>query len=149
MIIVYTEYVIKVMDCVFCIFKIIFFFSVVSCKAHLDFFRDVRMSTKSFLHFRSVIKCTYKSYDNTALVEYFRFTGFFRLSFFVIRLIACHHTAEIDLYDFWQDRATLEVELATEAEAFTLPPFVTVLRDVTADKRYKNVSLAAELPREP
>ncbi|MBE6691058.1 MAG: hypothetical protein E7590_07245 [Ruminococcaceae bacterium] len=56
------------------------------------------------------------------------------------------HTAEIDLYNFWQDRATLEVELATEAEAFTLPPFVTVLRDVTADKRYKNVNLARELP---
>ena len=46
---------IKVMDCVFCIFKIIFFFSVVSCKAHLDFFRDVRMSTKSFSHSGRII----------------------------------------------------------------------------------------------
>ena len=59
------------------------------------------------------------------------------------------HLAEIDLYDFWQDRATLELELSAEDEAFTLPPFVRVLRDVTADKRYKNVSLAKELPTEP
>jgi 23S rRNA pseudouridine1911/1915/1917 synthase len=56
---------------------------------------------------------------------------------------------EIDLYDFWRDRATLEVELVTEAEAFTLPPYVKVLREVTDDKRYKNVNLAKELPNDP
>ena len=67
----------------------------------------------------------------------------------LIALKVCgKHLAEIDLYDFWQDRATLELELSAEDEAFTLPPFVRVLRDVTADKRYKNVNLARELPTE-
>ena len=56
------------------------------------------------------------------------------------------HVAEIDLYDFWQDRATLEVELSEENEPFEIPDGVRVIRDVTADKRYKNVNLARELP---
>ena len=56
------------------------------------------------------------------------------------------HTVEVDLYDFWHDRATAEVELASEEETFALPPCLTVLREVTEDKRYKNVNLAKELP---
>lgn len=56
---------------------------------------------------------------------------------------------EIDLYDFWQDRATLEVELSSEDEAFSLPSYIKVLREVTDDKRYKNVNLAREVPRDP
>ena len=56
--------------------------------------------------------------------------------------------AEIDVYDFWQDRATLEVELESESEAWQLPPYVRVLREVTEDARYKNVNLARELPTE-
>lgn len=59
------------------------------------------------------------------------------------------HLLEIDLYDFWQDRATLEAELDTEDEEFALPPYIQVLRDVTDDKRYKNVNLAKELPDTP
>ena len=55
-------------------------------------------------------------------------------------------TLEIDLYRFWQDRATLEVELTREDEEFALPPYVRVIREVTDDKRYKNVNLARELP---
>ncbi len=55
-------------------------------------------------------------------------------------------TAEVDLYDFWQDRATVEVEMASEEERVTLPPFLRVIREVTEDKRYKNVNLARELP---
>ncbi len=57
-------------------------------------------------------------------------------------------TLEIDLYDFWQDRATLEVELEREDEELPLPPYVQVLRDVTEDARYKNVNLAREVPKE-
>ena len=56
------------------------------------------------------------------------------------------HTAEVDLYDFWQDRATLEVELADERELVELPPYLRVIREVSDDKRYKNVNLARELP---
>ena len=56
--------------------------------------------------------------------------------------------AEIDVYDFWQDRATLEVELESESEVWQLPPYVRVWREVTEDARYKNVNLARELPTE-
>lgn len=58
------------------------------------------------------------------------------------------HTVEVDVYDFWQDRATVEVELSGEQEAFSLPDYLHVIRDVTADHRYKNVNLAKELPKE-
>lgn len=58
-------------------------------------------------------------------------------------------TLEIDLYDFWQDRATLEVELEREDEPFDLPSYIKILREVTDDKRYKNVNLARELPNDP
>ncbi len=54
--------------------------------------------------------------------------------------------AEVDVYDFWKDRATVEVELADEGEAVSLPPFLRVIREVSDDPRYKNVNLAGELP---
>jgi 23S rRNA pseudouridine1911/1915/1917 synthase len=56
------------------------------------------------------------------------------------------HIAEVDLYDFWQDRATVEVELSSENERAELPPYLRVIREVSDDKRYKNVNLAKELP---
>ena len=58
-------------------------------------------------------------------------------------LIRCSgHTFEIDIYPFWQSQAVMEVELLSEDEKFTLPPEIEIIRDVTADKRYKNASLA-------
>ena len=59
-----------------------------------------------------------------------------------------NHVVEVDVYDFWQDRATAEVELASEDEAFELPAWLSVIREVTADARYKNVNLARELPKD-
>ncbi len=58
------------------------------------------------------------------------------------------HTVEIDVYPFWQDRAIAEVEVASEGETVTLPPFLHVLREVTEDKRYKNVNLAKIVPND-
>lgn len=55
---------------------------------------------------------------------------------------------EIDLFDFWRDRAILEVELSSEDEDFTLPPFVDVIREVTHDKRYTNRAMAKKIPVE-
>lgn len=55
---------------------------------------------------------------------------------------------ELDLYPFWQRQAVLEVELPTEETALLLPPYITVLREVTADRRYKNVALAGGIPPE-
>lgn len=58
------------------------------------------------------------------------------------------HTVEVDLYDFWQDRATAEVELEREEESVELPAYLHLIREVTAEKGYKNVNLARELPQE-
>jgi len=52
------------------------------------------------------------------------------------------HTAEIDIYPFFTDRAILEVELSEEDEVFELPDFVTVIREVTGEREYKNPVLA-------
>ncbi len=58
------------------------------------------------------------------------------------------HILEIDLYPAWSRQAVLEVELSSEKEAFDLPPYITVLRDVTGIKEYKNFSLAKRFPPE-
>ena len=55
---------------------------------------------------------------------------------------------EIDLYPFWDRTAVLEVELPSEDTPLALPPFLTLLREVTGDLAYKNVSLAARIPPE-
>ena len=57
-----------------------------------------------------------------------------------------NHTVEIDVFPFWNDRALLEVELADESEAFSLPDFVKVIKEVSEDKRYKNTNLAVSVP---
>ncbi len=53
---------------------------------------------------------------------------------------------EIDVYPFWQDRAIAEIELESEEQEFEIPPFVSVIREVTEDKRYKNRALAESIP---
>ena len=52
------------------------------------------------------------------------------------------HTIEIDCYPFWEKEAILEVELSSPEEAFTLPPGIEVLADVTNDPDLKNRALA-------
>ena len=48
----------------------------------------------------------------------------------------------MDLYPFWQDQAVLEVELEQEDDLISIPPELTVLREVTGDAAYKNAVLA-------
>lgn len=55
---------------------------------------------------------------------------------------------EIDIFDFWDDRAFLEIELLSEDEPFSIPPFIEVIKEVSFDKRYRNSALAAEIPFE-
>lgn len=57
-------------------------------------------------------------------------------------------TIEVDVYPFWQDRAIAEVEVAEESTVPTLPSFIKVIKDVTYDRRYKNVNLALAIPQE-
>ena len=56
------------------------------------------------------------------------------------------HVVEIDIYPFWNDRAILEVELESEDEAFSLPDFVEIIKEVSDDGRYKNTRLAQSVP---
>ena len=55
---------------------------------------------------------------------------------------------EIDVYSFWRDRATLEIELQSEEQNIDLPDWVCVIRDVSAEKRYTNRQLARCVPME-
>ncbi len=55
---------------------------------------------------------------------------------------------EIDIYPFWQDRAIAEIELQSEEQKFEIPPFISVIKEVTHDKRYKNRALAQSIPQE-
>ena len=57
-----------------------------------------------------------------------------------------NHVIEIDVYPFWNDRAILEVELASEDESFSIPDFIRVIKEVSEDGRYKNTNLAKEIP---
>jgi len=58
----------------------------------------------------------------------------------------CNHILEIDIYPFWSDRAILEIELTEENEEFNIPDFINVIKEVSADKRYKNTNLALQIP---
>ena len=55
---------------------------------------------------------------------------------------------EIDVYPFWLDKAVMEIELTDEEEPVALPPEIEIIRDVTADRRYTNASLARAIPEE-
>lgn len=56
---------------------------------------------------------------------------------------------ELDIYTFWKDRATLELELQYENQIIKIPPFLTVIKEVTADQRYRNHSLSKKIINEP
>ena len=49
---------------------------------------------------------------------------------------------ELDIYPFWKDKAILEVELTNESSDVILPEYIDVIKEVTDDLNYKNVSLA-------
>ncbi len=55
---------------------------------------------------------------------------------------------EVDIYPFWGDRAIAEVEMESENEEVRLPEFIKVIRDVTADKQYKNAAIAKRIPED-
>jgi CYTH domain-containing protein len=49
---------------------------------------------------------------------------------------------ELDVYPFWQDKATIEIEMLSEDESFSFPPFVKLIREVSAESEYRNFALA-------
>ena len=55
---------------------------------------------------------------------------------------------EIDIYSFWDDRATLEIELKWENQAPELPEWLDIVRELTGERDYKNRYLAERVPME-
>ena len=55
---------------------------------------------------------------------------------------------EVDVYRFWSDRATLEIELKDENQHVKLPEWLNVIREVTGEDAYKNLNLALHVPVE-
>ena len=51
-------------------------------------------------------------------------------------------TYELDIYDFWDDKATLEAEVDSEDTPIPIPPCVTLIKEVTSDRRYNNSQLS-------
>ncbi len=49
---------------------------------------------------------------------------------------------ELDVFDFWSDKAILEIELCDGEDRVNLPPEIKLIKDVTTDFRYKNSQLA-------
>ncbi|MBR3971852.1 MAG: CYTH domain-containing protein [Ruminococcus sp.] len=51
-------------------------------------------------------------------------------------------TYEVDIFPFWQDRAYLEIEVDSEETKPPIPDFLSIIKDVTSDIRYRNTSLS-------
>ena len=49
---------------------------------------------------------------------------------------------ELDVYPFWSDKATIEIELLSENQPYSLPDFVSLIREVTFEQEYRNLALA-------
>lgn len=58
------------------------------------------------------------------------------------------HTFEIDVYPNWEKSCIMEVELSSRDEDAILPPFISVIAEVTGDKRYSNASMSRRFPEE-
>ena len=52
------------------------------------------------------------------------------------------YTCEVDIFPFWKDKAFLEIEVESENILPPVPPFIKVIKDVSADKTYRNSALA-------
>ena len=53
---------------------------------------------------------------------------------------------EIDIYPFSKNNAICEIELNDENEQFELPEFISIVKEVTNDKKYSNRKLAEKIP---
>ena len=58
------------------------------------------------------------------------------------------YTFEIDFYPFWPSYAVMEIELPREDAPFRFPDGITVVRELTGDRRFSNAALARQIPAE-
>ena len=52
---------------------------------------------------------------------------------------------EVDIYPFWADRAIMEIELSHESDKIEFPEFITIKKEVSEEKTYRNFSLAKQI----
>ena len=55
---------------------------------------------------------------------------------------------EVDIYPEWKRSAVLETELSTRETVVQFPDFITVISEVTGDKKYSNASMSRKFPDE-
>ena len=55
---------------------------------------------------------------------------------------------EVDVYPEWTRSAVLETELATRETEVEFPDFITVIAEVTGDKKYSNAAMSRKFPDE-
>ena len=55
---------------------------------------------------------------------------------------------EIDVYPEWKSTCIMEIELESEDEVPSLPDFIRVVKEVTADRRFSNHSMSKSFPEE-
>ena len=54
---------------------------------------------------------------------------------------------EIDIYPFFKDKAIMEIELSNEKDKIDLPPFISLIDEVTDDLRYRNSEIAKQIKK--
>lgn len=57
-------------------------------------------------------------------------------------------TFEVDIYPEWQRSAILETELESRDKQVAFPEFISVITEVTGDKKYSNASMSRKFPEE-
>ena len=57
-------------------------------------------------------------------------------------------TFEVDIYPDWQESCIMETELASRNTEVAFPPFITVIKEVSGEKKYSNASISREFPDE-
>ena len=57
-------------------------------------------------------------------------------------------TFEVDIYPEWKESCILETELSSRDTEVKMPTCISVIGEVSGDKRYTNASMAVEFPKE-
>lgn len=55
---------------------------------------------------------------------------------------------EIDFYPQWEYTAIMETELNSRTEEVVMPPFISIVREVSGEKPYSNSSMSNSFPKE-
>ena len=55
---------------------------------------------------------------------------------------------EVDIYPEWTKSCVMETELETRDTSVDMPPFISIVKEVTGDKKYSNAAMSHEFPKE-